>query len=258
MHDHEHDRRLAQAFDGQAPKFEVAPVQSDPEALDRLVRAACLPSDALVLDAGCGPGLVSAALLAAGCRVVGVDLSAEMIDRARKRCAGFGDRAHFLQTSVQDQAIDAFAPFDAALSRYVLHHVQDPNRFLWRQIELLRPGGILVVNDHITDPQPRIAAHHAALEIARDQTHTRNLTGGELVDAFAAAGLTDVTYREESFILDFDEWFDRGTPSGTKTSVRSDLLSGPMIRSFRPVLLENGSIRIDAVRAIVRGCRPGD
>ena len=53
-----HDRDLAEAFDGQAARFEKAPVQTDPAALGRLVRAADLPADSLVLDAGCGPGLV--------------------------------------------------------------------------------------------------------------------------------------------------------------------------------------------------------
>ena len=37
-----HDRNLAEAFDGQAARFEKAPVQTDPAALDRLVRAADL------------------------------------------------------------------------------------------------------------------------------------------------------------------------------------------------------------------------
>ena len=91
----DHDRALASAFDDQAPKFERAPVQSDPAALARLVLAADLPPESLVLDAGCGPGLVAEVLLRAGHRVSGVDLSAEMVARARKRCARFGDRARF-------------------------------------------------------------------------------------------------------------------------------------------------------------------
>jgi SAM-dependent methyltransferase len=251
----DHDKQLAQAFDSQAPKFEVAPVQSDPAALERLVQAAALPYGSLVLDAGCGPGLVSAALLAAGHRVIGVDLSREMIERARARCAPHGERARFLQVSVYDQNYEALGPFDAALSRYVLHHVEDPLRFVRRQIELLRPGGILIVNDHLTDPDPAVAAHHNAIEIARDRTHTRNLTGGELVDLFARAGLVDVRYVEEPFTLDYDEWFDRGTPSETKDSVRARLLSGPVIRSFRPQRLEQGSVRIDCFRAIVRAMK---
>ena len=88
----EHERAVAAAFDGQAAQFERAPVQSDPEALARLVRAADLPPDSLVLDAGCGPGLVAEAFLRAGQRVHGVDLSPEMVERARRRCAEFGER----------------------------------------------------------------------------------------------------------------------------------------------------------------------
>jgi 2-polyprenyl-3-methyl-5-hydroxy-6-metoxy-1,4-benzoquinol methylase len=250
-----HDDNLARAFDSQAPKFEVAPVQSDPAALARLVDEAGFPPDALVLDAGCGPGLVSRALLDAGCRVVGVDLSHEMIERARNRCRCDDERARFLQISVFDGSLDPLAPFDAVLSRYVLHHVESAQAFLVRQIDLLRPGGIVVVNDHVTDPDPAIAAHHAAIEIARDRTHTRNLTGGELVDLFASAGLIEIRYVEEAFTLDFDEWFDRGTPTEAKATVRSRLLDGPPTRSFQPQLRPDGSIQIAGVRAIVRGIK---
>ena len=82
----DHDQALARAFDVQAPRFERAPVQSDPAALERLVQFAGFPPGSRILDAGCGPGLVCEALLSAGYRVVGVDLSREMIERARRRC----------------------------------------------------------------------------------------------------------------------------------------------------------------------------
>ena len=80
----DHDRALSRAFDGQAERFERAPVQSDPALLARLVAFAALPAGASVLDAGCGPGLVAEAFLAAGHAVRGVDLSPEMIRRARR------------------------------------------------------------------------------------------------------------------------------------------------------------------------------
>jgi SAM-dependent methyltransferase len=251
----DHDRELALKFDAEAPMFEAAPVQSDPAAIARLVGEAGFPSDALVLDAGCGPGLVAAGLLQAGCRVVGVDLSAEMIERARRRAASYGPRATFVQVSVFDPALDRLGPFDGALSRYVLHHVLDPAAFLARQVGLVRSGGVLVVSDQITDPDPPIAAHHNRLELARDRTHTRNLTGGQLVDLFAAAGLCHVRLLECSFTLDFDEWFDRGTPADTKENVREQLLWGPVVRSFRPRVLADGSIRVGGVSAIVRGVK---
>lgn len=252
----DHDRELADAFDGQAPKFERAPVQTDLAALQRLVREANFPPGGLILDAGCGPGLVAEALLAAGWSVYGVDLSGEMVMRARQRCCGaYGTRAWFVQRSIFDADLE-YSPYDGAISRYVLHHVLDPPAFVRRQAELLRPGGVLVACDHLTDPDPARADHHERLERARDRSHTRSLTGGQIVDLFAAAGLSDITMVEEAYDLDFDEWFDRGSPDRSKDEVRAALLAGPRVRGFAPTLRDDGSIRIEGIRAIVRGVKP--
>jgi 2-polyprenyl-3-methyl-5-hydroxy-6-metoxy-1,4-benzoquinol methylase len=250
-----HDRDLAGAFDDQAPKFETAPVQSDPAALERLVSEAGFPPGSRLLDAGCGPGLVAEAFLKAGRRVVGVDLSPVMIERARARCGFAGEAAIFVQASVYSDEVAAMGPFDGAYSRYVLHHVLDPRAFVARQVELVRPGGRIVVCDHLTSPDPAAARKHQELEIARDRTHTRNLTGGELVDLLAAAGLEDVRFSEEGFELDFDEWFDRGAPSESKASVREVLLRGLDARGFRVAPGQGAAIRIECVRAVVSGRR---
>jgi SAM-dependent methyltransferase len=250
-----HDRNLAEAFDGQAARFERAPVQTDPVALGRLVRDAVFPDNSYVLDAGCGPGLVSRGLLDAGFQVAGVDLSREMIERARLRCADSGDKAQFLQASIFDASLETLAPFDGAISRYVLHHTPDPKAFLARQAELLRPGGVMVACDHVTDTDSARAAYHQTIEVARDKTHTRNLTSGEMTDLFASVGLSDISLHEESFILDFDEWFDRGTPSDTKENVSKRILSGSA-RGFDAMLQPNGAIRIACIRTSVRGVKP--
>ena len=252
----DHDRNLANAFDGQAAKFERAPVQTDPAALGRLIDDCDFPAKAHILDAGCGPGLVCKGLLDAGFTVTGADLSKEMIERARMRCKTYGKAAEFIQSSIFDDAISARGPFDGAVSRYVLHHVIDPHAFLKRQVELLKKDGVLVASDHVTDPVLAKATFHREIEIARDKTHTSNLTTGELADIFAAIGLTDISAREESFQLDFDEWFDRGTPSGQKTEVRNRILSGQGGRGFSAAEQSDGTIKISCVRATVRGIKP--
>ena len=251
----DHDDALATAFDGQAARFERAPVQSDPKGLERLIRAADLPPDSLVLDAGYGPGLVGGALLVAGHRVVGVDLSAEMTARARSRCEGYGDRARFERTSLYDPALAG--PFDATISRYVLHHVTDPEAFFRRQWELLRPGGVLVVSDHTTDPDFGRAELHQEFERARDTTHTRNFPPGALVDLLARLGLGAIRLIEVPFTLDFDEWFDRGTPAEPKEAVRARLLVAPPMRGFSAKPLADGAVRIDCWQAIVRAVKAG-
>jgi SAM-dependent methyltransferase len=247
----DHDRALSTAFDGQAARFESGPVQTDPVALARLVAFAALPPGATILDAGCGPGLVAEVFLRAGHSVHGVDLSAEMVRRARARCAPFGERARFEQGSLFDLGA---GPFDAAVSRFVVHHVPDVVAFLRAQVERVRPGGAVVVSDHTTDPDPAAAAWHLDIERARDRTHVRNLTSGELADAFARAGLDQLQLVEERFDLDFDEWFDRGTPTLPKDAVRPRLLAGSG-RTFRPEKRPDGGVTIRCVRALVRGVR---
>jgi SAM-dependent methyltransferase len=248
-----HDEALSRAFDRQAPYFERSPVQADAAALQRLVAFAALPRGAHVLDAGCGPGLVAEAFLAAGHRVTGVDLSAEMVARARARCGRFGERASFAQAR-----LDGLPPgptFDAAVSRFVLHHVRDPLAFLAAEVARVRPGGVVVASDHVGDAEPARAAWHARIEVDRDVTHVRNLTSGELVDLLARAGLEGIQLVEEPLELDFDEWFDRGTPRAPKEEVRRALLAG-RARGFDPRPREGGGVTIRCVRSLARGQRP--
>jgi SAM-dependent methyltransferase len=249
-----HDSRVAAAFDAQAPLFEKAPVQTDPELLGWLVEAADLPPASRVLDLGCGPGLVSAALLAAGHHVLGIDLSGEMIERARSRGAPFGDRAAFRRQSLFEPVAEA--PFDAAVSRFVLHHAVDPIAFVRRHLELVRPGGVVVLCDHTTDPDPAAAAWHQEVELARDHTHTLNLSPGALVDAMARSGAAAIRLEERAFALDFDEWFDRGTPRIDKEELRRRVLAGPGCRGFRPEPRGGGRLRIEGWLAVVRGLKP--
>jgi SAM-dependent methyltransferase len=248
-----HDHELEQAFDRQAAQFERAPVQTDPTALSRLVAFAAFPPDSRVLDAGCGPGLVAEALLTAGLRVHGVDLSSEMVRRARQRCFRFGDRASFEQGSLLSQAPSE--AFDGAISRLVLHHLDDPLAFVRRQVELVRPGGVVVASDHTGDPEPGAARWHEDIERWRDRTHVRNPTPGEIADLLARAGLESIALVEERFELDFDEWFDRGTPGRAKDEVRAVVLTG-RARGYEPSQRHDGGITVRCFRASVRGVKP--
>jgi SAM-dependent methyltransferase len=144
--------------------------------------------------------------------------------------------------------------FDAAVSRFVVHHAPDPVSFIRAQAERVRRGGAVVVSDHVTDPEADASRWHQEIERARDHTHVRNLTSGELVDAFARAGLVAVQLAEDSFELDFDEWFDRGTPARPKHDVRA-LLEAGTARGFTPRVRPDGGVTIECVRVVVRGAR---
>jgi trans-aconitate methyltransferase len=91
-----------------------------------------------ILDLGCGPGELTAVILARGCRVVGVDASAEMISRARERLP----QAELIVADGQALSFDQ--SFDAVFSNAALHWMRradDTARGIFRA---LRPGGRLV------------------------------------------------------------------------------------------------------------------
>lgn len=257
----DHEARLASAFDGQAAAFERAPIQTDAALLSALVEFAAAPEGGLVLDVGCGPGLVCEALLRArpDVRVVGCDVSAGMVARAAARCAFAGARAEFRHASLREVAEGAaLGPVDLAVSRLVLHHAPDPAAFVAQQVALLRPGGALVLADHIGDADPALSACHRRVEAMRDRTHSANLSAGAIVDLLAGAGLGDLRLEEHLVATDFEEWFARGTPSAGCEECRAALLDAARrgSRAWRTRVMPNGNVWMEGPLAFVRGVAP--
>jgi trans-aconitate 2-methyltransferase len=100
-----------------------------------------LRGDERVLDAGCGPGEVTEALIARLPRghVIAVDASPRMVAAARAR---LGDRADVRLADLLELALDE--PVDAVLSTATFHWIKDHERLFTRLRAALRPGGRLV------------------------------------------------------------------------------------------------------------------
>lgn len=99
----------------------------------------------LVVDLGCGSGILSAAVAAAGYDVVGVDLSPAMIDIARRRVPG----GRFEIGSVLDAGIPPCVAVTAVGE--IFNYLFDPRntdarlaKLLRRVHRALRPGGVLL------------------------------------------------------------------------------------------------------------------
>ncbi|MDF1720154.1 MAG: methyltransferase domain-containing protein [Minwuia sp.] len=89
-----------------------------------------------VLDLGCGDGVLTEKLVAAGCDAVGVDAGADMIAAARAR----GLDAHV----VDGHALDFDGAFDAVFSNAALHWMVRPQEVVAGVFRALRPGGRFV------------------------------------------------------------------------------------------------------------------
>jgi len=102
------------------------------------------PKEMKVLEIGCGAGRVTRALAGLFGEVYGVDISGEMIARAKHALAGFPN-AHLYQNSGSDLAVLGNVEIDFAFSSIVFQHI--PSRevienYVREVHRLLRSGGL--------------------------------------------------------------------------------------------------------------------
>ena len=127
------------------------------EALGKLLEAvgATLEPDATVVDIGCGVGRLTRPLAARTARVLAIDVSREMLDRARALNEHL-DNVEWLHGDGRSLQPVPDASVDACVSHVVFRHIPDPAITLGyvRDIgRVLRPGGIGVI-EFSNDPAP--------------------------------------------------------------------------------------------------------
>jgi SAM-dependent methyltransferase len=105
---------------------------------DLLIRATGLGPAKLALELGCGTGVFLERAAATGARLVAIDLSQPLLQRAGERMAG-SPRVRFVCGNAEAMPY-ADSTFDAVYGSSVLHHL-DLDRALREVFRVLRPGG---------------------------------------------------------------------------------------------------------------------
>jgi len=106
-----------------------------------------------VLDLGCGHGddvRELARIVGADGRVVGVDTSKVLIDRARQRTPPEQHQVEFVCANANALPF-ADGSFDACRADRTIQHVADADVALAELVRVIRPGGVLVVSEMLND-----------------------------------------------------------------------------------------------------------
>jgi SAM-dependent methyltransferase len=149
-----------------------------------------------VLDLGSGAGtdvLISAGRVGPSGRVIGLDMTDEMLELARANAATAGvTNATFVKGHIEDIPL-ADASVDVVISNCVINLSADKAAVLAEVARVLRPGGRLAVSDVIADPAMDDATR---ADIAQwTGCIAGALTREEFVALLAGAGLEDVEIR---------------------------------------------------------------
>jgi SAM-dependent methyltransferase len=214
-----------------------------------------------VLDVGCGPGALTAELVARlGAEAVSaVDPSKPFVEAARARHPG----VTVLLASAEDLPFDADA-FEVALAQLVVHFMSDPVRGLTEMARVTRRGGVVAacVWDHGGSQGPLRVFWQAARALDPGVHDESNLAGareGHLVELFRTAGLRDVEQATLTVHVEhpsFEEWwepFTRGVgPAGAYLASLSPNARHELRERCRAVLPE-GSFVLSASAWAARG-----
>jgi arsenite methyltransferase len=150
-----------------------------------------------VLDLGSGAGadaLISARRVGPSGRVIGLDMTDEMLALARENAELAGvSNAEFVKGHIEEIPL-ADATVDVVISNCVINLSGDKPAVLREVARVLRPGGRFAVSDVIADP----GMDDATRSDMRQWTGcvAGALTRAEFESALAAAGLVDVEIRE--------------------------------------------------------------
>jgi phosphatidylethanolamine/phosphatidyl-N-methylethanolamine N-methyltransferase len=141
-----------------------------------------------VLEVGVGTGL-ALPRYRRDKQVVGVDLSREMLDRARERVAAEG-LAHVEGLVEMDAEAMAFhdGAFDIAVAMFTASVVPDAKRLFAEMSRVVRPGGyLLFVNHFAAEAGPRWWVERAMAPLSRVLGWHPDFTLGDLMDPGTAA-----------------------------------------------------------------------
>ena len=187
-----------------AANYARAAFHTSPDRLREVLELAQPQPTDLALDVATGTGNTALALAPFVRRVVGLDLTREMLAHASRLT---GERSvPNAEWVLGDASRLPFAndSIDLYTVRAAPHHFTDFDGFLSEALRVLKPGRVAAFVDCAAPSAAREVLHD--VEMRRDPSHVRSLTLAEWIERLEQAGfqVEEATNRELEW--DFDDW----------------------------------------------------
>jgi ubiquinone/menaquinone biosynthesis C-methylase UbiE len=219
-------------YDQVAPAYDRRYTENEYPGTDAALRT-FVDGAGHVLEVGCGTGHWLAQMHAWGCRVSGLDPSAQMLARAAKSAPA----AQLVRGRAESLPWPA-ASFDRVVCVNALHHVEDKPRFIAEAQRVLHPGGRFMAIG--MDPSARVEqwSIYDYFETTRELDRQRFPSCTQIRSWLGDAGFIDcVTQVAEHIVFDRSarECLDRGLLAKDFTSQLSLLSDEEYLRGIERV-----------------------
>jgi ubiquinone/menaquinone biosynthesis C-methylase UbiE len=217
-----HKEAVQKQFTKTAEAFSTFAIRDTPDVLKEKVDfAKPQPTDA-VLDIACGPGAFALALAPRVQLVRGVDLTPEMLRRARAYQAEKQiSNAAFICGDAEQLPFPA-GSFDLVSCQCSFHHMPKPQLVLQEMVRVAKPEGRLLVIDPLAPESDSKYEIYNRIELLRDPSHTLTLRLTDFLRLFDEEGLEIMRQALRRRQRSFNNWMLRGGHApGTKRYIET-------------------------------------
>lgn len=202
-------RKVQSQFGDNAQNYVTSSVHAAGPELQLMVEMANPQPHHHVLDIATGGGHTALAFARHAGSVVATDITQKMLDAAQAFITPQADNVTFKLADAEDLPF-ADATFDIVTCRVAPHHFADLYQFVLESARVLKPGGLLIVQDHNAPDNERDAAYVDAFEKLRDPSHVKAYSEAEWRGTFLDAQLTVEQVRTDLVQPDnFLDWAQR-------------------------------------------------
>jgi ubiquinone/menaquinone biosynthesis C-methylase UbiE len=237
-----HDETVRREFTKQAKTFEDPTYSfADRRLMAWILEHVPPEPDGAVLDVAGGTGHLARAYAPMASIAIVVDLTAEMLATGRHEAeaASLRNLVYVLGDAARMPFVDA--SFDLVVSRFAVHHFEEPARQIGEMVRVCRPGGRVAIVDLVA-ADAALAVDADRLETMRDPSHTHALPVDRLKALLEQAGATVVHETFHDQALPVARWLAQAeTPSTTGDEIRAELdseLDGGRPTGMRPQVVD--------------------
>jgi ubiquinone/menaquinone biosynthesis C-methylase UbiE len=191
------------------------------------------------LEVACGTGLVARALSRRVRHVTALDTTPAMLEQGKREADR--DAVTNVTFAVGDAADLPYLArsFTLVITRFSLHHFEDPMTAVREMIRVCRPGGSLVIADLVRPDGP---GDPDRIERLRDPSHASLLTVEQIAELATAAGAEVKRSTSFDVVRPVAPWLAQShTPGAVAAQIRGELeaeLEGGPVTGMRPALVD--------------------